>query len=59
VRLFGTVVKNANVRTDPDLESAVLEAIPRGALVEVYDRRGEWLRVRGGWVHGSLVEWVD
>jgi TolA-binding protein len=54
---------DATVRADPALKGEALERLPAGVLVEVIDRRDDWIRVRTGpgvegWVDVSLVEEV-
>jgi TolA-binding protein len=54
---------DATVRADPALKGEALERLPAGVLVEVIDRRDDWIRVRTGpgvegWVDVSLVEVV-
>jgi uncharacterized protein YraI len=53
---------NANLRSAPGANSRVVATLARGALLEVLDVSGDWVKVRvaetkaEGWVHRRLVD---
>lgn len=54
------LIKRSNLRTGPDLSSAVERVLENGTPVVGYSHKDEWIRVRTesgefGWVHQRLV----
>ena len=59
-------VEKANILLEPDTESAVVTTMPKGSILQSYEKAGEWFRViigpdeEGfvviGYVHSSAVE---
>jgi len=62
VNAVRVTASSLNVRANPSLDSAKVSFSPlrRGAVAEVQDSSGEWLKVRvaegTGWVHGAYTE---
>jgi hypothetical protein len=55
------LIKRSNLRTGPDLSSAVERVLENGTPVVGYSHKDEWIRVRTesgeiGWVHQRLVD---
>lgn len=57
----GTVTANLNFREEPDLNADIIDIIPEGTVINIFerDKSGEWLRAsfrdRRGWVSASIV----
>ena len=61
-KISGTVTVTAselNVRTRPDIDSSVVKTYPRGALVTVTEKAGEWFKAADGWISRKWVRgWI-
>ena len=65
IRLRVQVTK-ANIRMEPDTNSAIITSVPRGAVLEADEKQGNWYRVYlppnatgvvvSGYIHINLVE---
>lgn len=57
------VLKNCNMRQEPDVHSAIGAVVQAGQIVHVDESRTEagWLRVQvvNGWISGELLEEID
>ncbi len=59
--MFVSAEITARVRSGPSESAPVIGAIPRGTLVQVIERQGDWCKVTcsllasEGWVHGTLL----
>ncbi len=59
--MFVAAQSVANVRATPESSARVVGQLERGTEVEVYERHGEWYRIRcpetgtAGWMHDSLI----
>lgn len=61
-KISGTVTVTAselNVRTRPDINAAIVKTYPRGALVTVSEKSGEWFKTVDGWISRKWVRgWI-
>ena len=63
------IVEQANVHLNPNLDSATLTSVPKGALLESTHKVGEWFIIilppddrgytRQGYIHTDMVEVID
>jgi len=48
-------VYNANIRALPSCQAKVVGIAHRGEKLYAYYLKGAWIKVKGGWIHKSLV----
>ena len=44
-----------NIRQQPTTNSLILGQLQRGAVVATIEEKGDWLRIRQGWIHGGYT----
>ena len=62
-RKIKVVTEQANIRLRPDIGSVIIQQVPKGTILESWEKTGEWYKVRleegqekvFGYVHDSLV----
>ena len=62
-------VEKANILLEPDIESAIVTTMPKGSILQSYEKAGEWFRIiigpdeEGfvviGYIHSSAVEIIS
>jgi len=54
------VKQTANVRVGPDRAAVSLKVVPTGTTVNVFEKRGSWIKIgetaAWGWTHASLLQ---
>ena len=48
-------VYNANIRALPSCQAKILKTAHKGEKLFAYYLKGAWIKVKGGWIHKSLV----
>lgn len=66
VQIVRVIVTKANIRSAPDLKSAVISQAAMGTVLEVIEKSGQWYKVKlppdpkgtiiSGYIHESIVE---
>ncbi|MGB9699869.1 MAG: SH3 domain-containing protein [Thermodesulfobacteriota bacterium] len=64
VAVYVITLKNANVRSEPDLKSKILTTLKKGTKVEKIGQTGDWVHVKllsgkTGWIFHELVKEVE
>jgi len=62
--VYVITLKNANVRTEPDLKSKIIATLKKGTKVEKIGQTGDWVHVKlssgkTGWIFHELVKEVE
>ncbi len=62
--VYVITLKNANVRSEPDLKSKILATLKKGTKVEKIGQTGDWVHVKlpsgkTGWIFHELVKEVE
>lgn len=62
--VYVITLKNANVRSEPDLKSRIIITLKKGTKVEKIGQTGEWVHVKlasgkTGWIFHELVKEVE
>lgn len=62
--VYVITLKNANVRSEPDLKSKIMATLKKGTKVEKIGQTGDWVHVKlssgkTGWIFHELVKEVE
>lgn len=56
-KVFATVINgNLNIRKDASTKNAPVGVLENGTKVEILDIKGEWCKVKGGYVMRQFLE---
>ena len=64
IAVYVITLKNANVRSEPDLKSKIITTLKKGTKVEKIGQTGDWVHVKlssekTGWIFHELVKEVE
>jgi len=53
-----TAGRGLNVRSEPSIMGGVITVLKRGDRVDVLEEKGDWLKIKEGWIHANYTRKV-